>query len=97
MARQKTLYDQAVEVTQEFLGPAGERFLSRQIVTHLNIQPEELASKHIPGLVAWVRLTFAVLTKEADHVEEFSDRLMALARTKSRSSRLSKVGSDQTR
>lgn len=88
----KTLYDEAVEITEEFLGPAGERFLNRQIVTHLNIEPEELERKHLQQLVEWVRLTFAVLTDDANHVEAFSKRLLALEDREARTPQLTKAG-----
>jgi hypothetical protein len=72
-------YTGAVEISKEFLGPAGERFLRRQITTHLGIEPEKLESIDMQTLVNWVRLTFAVLTKDARLVDDFSDRLLGLA------------------
>lgn len=78
MTRDDSLYAAAVKVGTEFLGPAGERFMRRQISTHLDIEPEKLKPKQLPELVRWVRLTFAVLTDDADHVDEFATRLLAL-------------------
>ncbi|HSX29555.1 MAG TPA: hypothetical protein VLE73_03270 [Candidatus Saccharimonadales bacterium] len=79
MAHRPTLYEQAVEVGTDFLGPAGERFMRRQIQTHLDIEPEALRSQDVAELVNWVRLTFALLTDDASHVDAFADRLLALA------------------
>lgn len=74
------LYKEAVMISKDFLGPAGERFIRRQIRTHLAIEPEALQPKHIDELVRWVRLTFAVLTDNAHDVETFSARLRGLAK-----------------
>lgn len=75
------LYDQAVIISEEFLGPAGERFIRRQIETHFKIEPEQLKSAHIPELVDWVRLTFTMLTDDTQHVDSFSRRLLEIADT----------------
>lgn len=79
MVRPKLIYSDAVAVSNDFLGPAGERFIRRQITTHLGIEPEKLQTKHLNELVDWVKLTFAVLTDDASHVEDFSERLLALS------------------
>ena len=90
MTHDKMLYPAAVEVSKEFLGPAGERFLRRQINTHLHIEPEELQREQLVELVSWVKLTFAVLTDDTQHVEDFSRQLLALAETPN-NRRLTKV------
>lgn len=77
-----SIYSGAVEISKTFLGPAGERFLRRQIITHLDIEPEKLESRDLQELVNWVRLTFAVLTNDARLVDDFSDRLLGLANQK---------------
>lgn len=77
----KKLYNEAVKVSEEYLGPAGERFIRRQIQTHFNIEPENLKPQHIPELVDWVRLTFSMLTNDAQHVTSFSERLLQLAKS----------------
>lgn len=79
MASPTSTYTGAVEISKEFLGPAGERFLRRQITTHLGIEPEKLESMDLHILVNWVRLTFAVLTNDARLVDDFSGRLLGLA------------------
>lgn len=76
---QGTLYDEAVEVSRNFLGPAGERFLRRQISTHLEIEPEDLRSEHLEELVSWVKLTFAVLTNDTQLVKDFAGQLLSLS------------------
>ena len=78
MAAKKTLYDKAVIVTEEYLGPAGERFLRRQISTHLNIEPEDLDKKNIPKLVNWTSIAFALLTNNSKDQEAFTKDLQSL-------------------
>lgn len=94
MAHSSTsVYIQAVGVSKEFLGPAGERFLRRQIITHLNIEPEALQKQDVRPLVDWVRLTFALLTDDSEHVDAFADRLSALSDSKPQYARTSHGGS----
>lgn len=78
MIRKSSLYDAAVEASKEYLGPAGERFMRRQITTHLGITPEDLRAKDVEQLVTWVRLTFAVLTDNTEQVDAFAESLLSL-------------------
>jgi hypothetical protein len=80
MAHVQNVYEQVLEVCTDYLGPAGERFMRRQIATHLNKQPEQLSRKDLPELANWLRLTFAMLTDEAQLIDDFSTRLKALSR-----------------
>lgn len=73
------LYPKVVEVSEEFLGPAGERFIRRQVETHLSIKPENITAQHLPQLVEWMRLMFAMLTNDTKVVDDFSNRLLDLA------------------
>lgn len=82
MARQLSLYEHAVAICSDYLGPAGERFMRRQIATHLNKKPEELRKEDLPELTNWARLTFAMLTDEARVIDDFSERLTALGEPK---------------
>ncbi len=73
-----SLYEQAVDISEEYLGPAAERFIRRQISTHLGIKPEKLNIKDLPQLVKWVSLAFALLTNNADELDEFTQNLLRL-------------------
>lgn len=79
MADNATLYYQTVQVTEEYLGPAGERFIRRQITTHLNIEPEELRSKDLTKLIDWTTIAFALMTKNAKDIDAFTKDLKSLA------------------
>ncbi len=78
MKPQNTLYQQAVVVSEEYLGPAGERFIRRQIATHLNIEPERLDKKSLPTLVNWSSVAFALLTNNSKDIESFTQDLQSL-------------------
>lgn len=79
-----TLYDETVKVCEEYLGPAGERFIRRQISTHLGISPESLEKRSLPKLVNWSSMAFALLTNDAQDVESFTRDLLALSSAKQR-------------
>ncbi len=78
MSKNPSAYNKAVEITEEYLGPAGERFLRRQITTHLNKDPEKINKKDLSKLVDWSSLAFALLTNNADDVEAFTKELSTL-------------------
>lgn len=80
MTRESLLYSRAVQVTEEYLGPAGERFLRRQIEEHLNIKPERLEQKNLSKLIKWSSIAFALLTNDQRDIDAFTNDLKALAR-----------------
>jgi hypothetical protein len=79
MKANDTLYLQAVQVTEDYLGPAGERFIRRQIATHLNIEPEELDKTNLPKLINWTSIAFALLTNDSHDIEAYTKQLQSLA------------------
>lgn len=78
MPAKNTLYVKTVQVTEEYLGPAGERFIRRQITTHLKIPPEELDKKSLPKLINWSSIAFALLTNKQEDIESFKKDLKSL-------------------
>ena len=79
MSSNTTLYKKAVLVSEEYLGPAGERFIRRQITTHLDIEPEKLDKKSLPKLINWSSIAFALLTNNSRDIESFTQDLKSLA------------------
>lgn len=79
MANNSDLYKKIVKISEEFLGPAGERFIRRQVETHLSIRPEDIKPQHLPELVEWTRLMFAVITDDSKIIDDFTNRLLGLA------------------
>jgi hypothetical protein len=77
------LYMQVTKVTEEYLGPAAERFVARQISFHLNKSPETLSSEDLPKLIEWSKVTFGLLTDDRTLVDEYARRLTNLVEEKS--------------
>jgi hypothetical protein len=75
----KTIYDRVVEVTYEYLGPAAERFVAREVEAHLGKKPQDLTKADIAKLHDWSRLAIALLTEDSKMVDEFSASLLAIA------------------
>lgn len=78
MTTRNILYQKAVGVTEEYLGPAGERFIRRQISTHLNIEPESLDKHNLSQLIDWSSIAFAMVTNSSHDVDAFTKDLKAL-------------------
>jgi hypothetical protein len=74
----KNLYQKIVDISQDYLGPAADRFITRQINTHLNKAPEQLDEADLRILIDWIKPTFALLTNDTKLVNSFIDRLLAL-------------------
>lgn len=80
-AKQPNLYEQVVNVTMEYLGPATERFITRQIKTHIGKEPEDLTEDDLEKLVDWIKLAIALLTEDNKMVDDFSRSLLELSKT----------------
>jgi hypothetical protein len=75
---QNTVYQQALLITRDYLGPAAERFISRQIHFHLHKTPEMLTKEDIPEFAAWVKVSIEVLTDDNEMVDDFTERILKL-------------------
>ena len=73
-----TLYDNIVKVLTMYLGPAAPRFVDRQIESHLHISPEKITPADLPQLAEWIRISMALLTDDANTIDECSRRLAQL-------------------
>ncbi|HSX01187.1 MAG TPA: hypothetical protein VLF67_03000 [Candidatus Saccharimonas sp.] len=72
------LYHQVVSITEEYLGPAANRFVTRQISYHFDKAPQELTADDLPKLIEWSKITFGLLTEDRAMVDEFERKLAAL-------------------
>lgn len=73
-----TTFEEIVDVTEEYLGPAARRFVSRQITFHLSKEPEAVTPDDIPELVEWMRVTMSMLTQDKTLVVEYSAKIQAI-------------------
>ena len=63
------LYHKLIAVMKKYLGPAGTRFLDRQIEFHLDKKPEEITSNDIDQFKEWVKVSLALLTEDKKLVD----------------------------
>jgi hypothetical protein len=87
MARTNSVYSQLVVISRDYLGPATERFIERQVMTHLHKAPAALTRNDLIELNDWIRLAFALLTNDPAVVDEYISRLNILAKPKSTDTR----------
>ncbi len=80
MQQSNKLYNQIVDLTQEYLGPAAQRFIDRQIVHHLKKSPQKISVGDISELNSWVKISLSLLTEDEVLVDEFCNRLKKLAK-----------------
>lgn len=73
-----TLYLQVVSITNEYLGPAADRFIARQVQNHLHKEPSELSEKDLIKLIDWVRVAVSLITEDGRLIEEYIERLRKL-------------------
>lgn len=76
----KTLYQQFIAITEEYLGPAAPRFVDRQIIAHLDKEPTELTVTDLPKLAEWTKVTLGLLTEDRRIIAEYSGKIDQLAR-----------------
>jgi hypothetical protein len=74
-----TTYDEVVNITKDYLGPAAERFISKQVTFHLKKEPQELAKTDLPKLTEWIRVSIALLTEDSKMVDDCVGRISKLA------------------
>ncbi|HXR49829.1 MAG TPA: hypothetical protein VN778_02280, partial [Verrucomicrobiae bacterium] len=78
-SHQPILYDKLIRLTHVYLGPAADRFISRQIQNHLNKEPRDLTREDLLQLIDWIRVTVSLLTDDNEVVEEYIAQVRNLA------------------
>jgi hypothetical protein len=71
---------QLFAVSQDYFGPAAERFVDRQISTHLGKRSDDITKDDLAELIDWLKLSFAMLTKDIKLVDEYVSRLNQIAK-----------------
>ncbi len=71
------IYKNAIEISQEFLGPAAERFLNRQIREHLQKKADDLSKSDIPELARWIKVSASLLTDQKV-ASDFADKISSI-------------------
>lgn len=76
----KKIYTELVSITEDYLGPAAQRFIDRQTINHLKIEPGQLTREDLEKLIDWVKLTLALLTKDEKIKTEYAKKLDQLVK-----------------
>ncbi len=71
------LYDNLLEVARPYLGPAAEKFVQRQITTHLCVSPKQLTGQNLEELSKWCLISGKLVMAEAK-AQEFSQKVKSL-------------------
>lgn len=80
MTTNKSLYEEVVSITYEYLGPAADRFVVRQIRNHLGKEAQQLRKKDLASLIDWIRLAMLLLSNDERLVEKYITQLKTLTR-----------------
>lgn len=78
-AKNSSVYDQVVRITHVYLGPAADRFIARQVESHLHKSPAQLTRADLLDLIDWIRAIVALLTEDSDIIEEYINELKKVA------------------
>ncbi|HWT55451.1 MAG TPA: hypothetical protein VN031_00275 [Candidatus Microsaccharimonas sp.] len=66
-----SVYERVVEVTHIYLGPAADRFIDRQVQSHVHKDPSKLTLQDLELLIDWIQVAVALLTDDSEIVEEY--------------------------
>jgi len=86
-----SLFDQVVDVTYTYLGPAADRFVARQIRNHLEIEPEDLRKRDLRALIDWMKLAMSFLSDDDKLVSEYINSLQELASNRRKETKRAKA------
>lgn len=78
----RSLYDDVVTITYDYLGPAADRFVVRQIRNHLRKAPDQLERKDLKKLIDWIQLAMRLITEDREVVDRYVTDLQTLTQRK---------------
>ena len=81
---QSNLYEAVVSVTYDYLGPAADRFVGRQIRNHLQKDPAELERKDLRHLIDWIQLAMRLISDDTQVINQYMVDLQNLAKPERR-------------
>lgn len=86
-ASSRSLYEDVIQVTRVYLGPAAQRFIDRQVENHLHKPPADVTPADLIALIDWIKLSISLLTEDNEIVEEYLNELRKLADGRSKPNR----------
>ncbi len=79
MIKQSTsLFSDVVDITYEYLGPAADRFVTRQIRSHLGKNPNELRKNDLKDLIVWIKIAMSLLANDDKVVNKYINDIKRL-------------------
>lgn len=74
-----SLFDDLVTITYDYLGPAADRFVVRQIRNLLNKDPAQLEQEDLRQLIDWIQIAMRLVTDDAQIVDRYVADLESMA------------------
>ena len=71
------LSKKVIDITNDYLGPASERFVNRQVTRHLSIGMDELTEKNIEELAKWIEVSASLLI-DKNRAAELAEKIKKL-------------------
>ena len=78
MPQYSNIYRRVLTISEDYLGPAAPRFLSRLVTHHLGKPARQITCDDLPQLVIWIRLAATVITDDELVVADYIERLEKL-------------------
>lgn len=83
MSTQSQVFNTVLSITEDYLGPAAPRFISRLVEYHLHKEASDITINDLPDLIIWIQLAVTVMTDDRQLIDEYVGRLNELVRTRS--------------
>jgi hypothetical protein len=75
-----SLFDDLVTITYDYLGPAADRFVVRQIRNLLDKDPAQLEQNDLRQLIDWIQIAMRLVTDDPLIVDRYVADLESMAR-----------------
>lgn len=77
-----SLYNEVIDITHVYLGPAADRFIARQVHNHLGKEPDKLTQKDLLSLIDWIGMAVSLITDDQRIIEQYLSDLKKLTKPK---------------
>ncbi len=74
------LLGQVTSVVEQYLGPAADRFVKRQILFHLAKNPEDIEKYDLPELTEWIKISMSFVTEDKTAINNCEAEILKLVR-----------------
>jgi hypothetical protein len=69
--------EKVLKLTANYIGPAAQKFLERQTISHMNgLQFNALEKQHLPELSKWVNISAGLVIDKAK-AQELANKILA--------------------